>query len=253
MCFHHVASQASPNTKDRKTTPNRGFVESGNWLGALDQGPLWWVRNGTSVAGWWQLTVRGAPSRWCGHPLFHSSVGVWLWQLTLQTEWPGAEWEDLGWRKSGRRKGEHSWEGWHAFSFKKTARCYSPGWSGAMLVTTENVPNWELGAGQTLASSFWRLQVDKRLPSVFYDVSIMGLYRMPGLEDGHQGKKYPTNSACQSNVPPNSDDHPDPGVIIGEEEGMEGIYPAGIRKQLDQQMLCNRWGWVGQRGFLFFF
>lgn len=121
-----------------------------------------------------------------------------------------------------------------------------------MLVTTENVPNWELGAGQTLASSFWRLQVDKRLPSVFYDVSIMGLYRTPGLEDGHQGKNTHTNSACQSNVPPNSDDHPDPGVIIGEEEGMEVIYPAGIRKRLDQQMLSNRWGWVGQRGFCFF-
>lgn len=100
---------------------------------------------------------------------------------------------------------------------------------------------------QFLEASGWQEAAKCFLWCVHY-----GSLQMPGLEDGHQGKNTHTNSACQSNVPPNSDDHPDPGVIIGEEEGMEGIYPAGIRKRLDQQMLSNRWGWVGQREFCFF-
>ena len=77
----------------------------------------------------------------------------------------------------------------------------------------------------------------------------MCIYIMSWLEDGHQGKKQPYHLACQSNVPPSSDDHPDPGVIMGEEESIEVTYPAGSQKAAGpgsavQQAGMSRPAWV---------
>lgn len=64
-----------------------------------------------------------------------------------------------------------------------------------------------------------------------------------------KGNKQPYHLACQSNVPPSADDHPDPGVIMGEEESIEVIYPAGSQKAAGpgsavQQAGMGRPAWV---------
>lgn len=64
------------------------------------------------------------------------------------------------------------------------------------------------------------------------------------------GKNTSTNLACQSNVPPNSDDPPDPGVLISEEESIEVIYPVGSQKAAGPGNAVQQAGMSRQRGFV---